>query len=67
MQLLLARADPRKPCAALGLLPGQHAVLQVPRPQCAPACFGLHVERPCSRALHARWTSQQGPNAPQLR
>ena len=30
VQLLLERADPGKPCGALGLLPGQHAVLQVP-------------------------------------
>ncbi len=29
-RLLVAHADPWKPCAALGLLPGQHALLQVP-------------------------------------
>ena len=32
VQLLLARADPGKPCGVLGLLPGQHAILQVPGP-----------------------------------
>ena len=31
-RLLVAHADPWKPCAALGLLPGQHALLQVPAP-----------------------------------
>ena len=30
IQLLTTRANPWKRCAALGLQPGQHAILQVP-------------------------------------
>lgn len=45
VQLLLARAAPGKPCTALGLVPGQHAILQV------HALFGMLCTLRTCRAL----------------